>query len=353
VKKMQVRKGHDMSNLNFYENEVLVSYAWTDESERMVDELEQAFAEYGMRIVRDKKEIGYKGSLEAFEQRIGRGQCVILVISDKYLRSEHCMYELVEVDKNRHLSDRIFPIVLTEAKIYDAIDRLDYIKYWEDKIEKLNQALRDIKVMTHLTGITSDLNKYANIRSSIDHLTDLLSDMNTLTPERHQANGFSTLIDAVKLAMGKTVSVSSYEIIKENDESINTAQQPLKSYYRDLLVIKEYLPEFERKLSQSASNLGILIAAQDKFDDLGKIIALIMQEIENMGEAAPYSLSDLVRISELTDMIYNLIESASGMVAIGGNPNQQLNQISQNLSLFRKLIGQLSLSLGKIDSFDS
>ena len=42
-----------------------------------------------------------------FEQRIGQGQCIILVISDKYLRSEHCMFELVEVDKNRDLRERI------------------------------------------------------------------------------------------------------------------------------------------------------------------------------------------------------------------------------------------------------
>ena len=77
--------------MNNYEKAVFVSYAWGGESERIVDELERAFAEHGIRIIRDKKDLGYKGSIEAFEQRIGHGQCVVLVISDKYLRSEHCM----------------------------------------------------------------------------------------------------------------------------------------------------------------------------------------------------------------------------------------------------------------------
>jgi hypothetical protein len=186
-----------------YENAVFVSYAWGGESERTVDELEQAFAEHGIRIIRDKKDLGYKGSIEAFEQRIGQGQCIVLVISDKYLRSEHCMYELAEVDKNQGLRERIFPVVLADARIYNAIDRLNHIKYWDEQIEKLNQAVKEVNVITNLSGIMADLDKYARIRASFDHLVDLLSDMNTLTPELHASSGYSTLISAVKPAMAE------------------------------------------------------------------------------------------------------------------------------------------------------
>lgn len=184
-----------------YENAVFISYAWGGESEQTVDELEQAFAKHGIRIVRDKKDLGYKGSIEMFERRIGQGQCIVLVISDKYLRSEHCMHELVEVDTNRSLRERIFPIVLADARIYKAMDRLTYIKYWDEQIEKLNQSIKEVGILTNLAGITADLDKYARIRSNFDHLIDLLRDMNALTPEIHTANGFSTLISAVERAM--------------------------------------------------------------------------------------------------------------------------------------------------------
>jgi hypothetical protein len=186
-----------------YENAVFVSYAWGGDSEHAVDELEKAFAGSGIHIVRDKKALGYKGSIEEFEQRIGRGQCVVLVISDKYLRSEHCMYELVEINENHNLRERIFPIVLADAGIYKSFDRLNYIKYWEEQIEKLNQAIKEIKVMANMEGFMADLNKYARIRASFDRLTDLLSDMNALTPEIHSSNGFSDLISAVERAIGK------------------------------------------------------------------------------------------------------------------------------------------------------
>ncbi len=181
-----------------YENAVFVSYAWEDESERTVDDLEQAFAKHGISLERDKKSLDYKDSIEAFEQRIGRGQCVVLVISEKYLHSEHCMYELLVVDENQNLRDRIFPIVLADAGIYKPVDRLNHIKYWDDQIKKLNQEVKKVGVITNVDGIIADLKKYVRIRASFDHLSGLLSDMNALTPEMHAVHGFSAIITTVK-----------------------------------------------------------------------------------------------------------------------------------------------------------
>lgn len=212
--------------MNNYESAVLVSYAWSGESEHTVDELESAFAAHGIRIVRDKKDLGYKGSIEAFEQRISQGQYIILVISDKYLRSEHCMYELAEADKNRNLRDRIFPIVLADADIYKPAGQLKYIKHWEEQIEQLDQAMRGLRVMTNLSDIPADLDKYANIRASVAHLTDLLRDMNALTPEMHAANGFSTLIGAVECAMTGKLPESSLAHPPQNMDSSKDAKTP-------------------------------------------------------------------------------------------------------------------------------
>jgi hypothetical protein len=347
-----------MSALNFYEDEVFVSYAWGGESERMVDELEKAFTERGIRIVRDKKELDYKGSIEAFEQRIGQGQCIVLVISDKYLRSEHCMYELVEADRNRNLRDRIFPLILTEAQIYKAIDRLNYIKYWDEQIEQLDLAIKNTKIMANLSGITSDLDKYASIRASIDHLTDLLSDMNTLTPEMHAASGFSTLIDAVERVMNKkginsvqfVTTINTHGLSSREIEFVDSKKPLLKTYYLGVLAGRDYLAEFESKINQSTSNLGILITAQDEINDLAMTVARITEEIPSMDKGVAFPLSDLRRISELINITYNLVKSAAGLVAMGGNPAQQLNQISQNLPLLRNLIEQLFLWLREMNT---
>ncbi len=70
-----------------YEQAVFISYAWGAEREEIVNQADQALQKRGIKIIRDKRELGYKGSINAFMERIGRGDCVILVISDKYLRS--------------------------------------------------------------------------------------------------------------------------------------------------------------------------------------------------------------------------------------------------------------------------
>lgn len=198
------RFNNQQQDINNYENAVFVSYAWGNESERDVDDLERFFSKHGISIVRDKKNLDYKSSIEAFEQRMGRGQCIVLVISDKYLRSEHCMHELLMLNENRNLRERIFPVVLADAHIYSPLDRLNYIKYWDEKIQKLNLAIKGVNVMTNLANIMANLEKYARIRASFDYLTDLLSDMNTLTPEIHAISGFSALISAVERSMDVT-----------------------------------------------------------------------------------------------------------------------------------------------------
>lgn len=186
-----------------YENEVFVSYAWGGESERMVDELEKVFTKRGLFIVRDKKDLDYRGSIKEFEQRIGCGQCVVLVISKKYLESENCMYELVEIDENKDFRQRVFPIVLADAEIYKSKSRIAYIRYWDKRIKELNKELKSVDRLTHLDGFTDELNLFDRIRSKFDHLSKLLSDMNALTPEIHAATGFSILIKQVESTLKK------------------------------------------------------------------------------------------------------------------------------------------------------
>lgn len=199
---------------------IFVSYAWEKESERTVNELERAFASRGIRIIRDQTDLAYKASIHEFEQRLGRGECVILVISDKYLRSEHCMYELMEVDRNQNIRERVFPIVLEDARIFKSIDRLGYINYWEERIEQLNQAIKQGRYVTNKDSIIDDLEKYNDIRGRFDHLSNLLCDMNVLTPQTHATSSYSILINAVanKLTGFSTAVVDTSSAQPQNEE---------------------------------------------------------------------------------------------------------------------------------------
>lgn len=176
--------------------EIFISYAWGGESEELVDRLDTVFQEKGILIVRDKRDAGYRASIMEFMRRIGRGKAVIAVISNRYLESKNCMFELIEIAKNGDFRDRIFPIVLKDANIYKPVPRLRYIKYWEEQIQELDAALKEVSA-ANLQGFREAIDLYTQIRNTIAGLVDTLSDMNTLTPQIHSESNFKELLNAI------------------------------------------------------------------------------------------------------------------------------------------------------------
>jgi internalin A len=190
-------KASDDSETNLDpQKEIYLSYAWGGESEKLVNDLDQAFQQRGVTIVRDKRDLGYKGSIKEFMERIGRGKSVVVVISDKYLKSKNCMFELIQIAENEQFKDRIFPVVLSDANIYDAVRRLEYIKHWETMKKDLNKAMRGVSA-ENLQGIREEIDLFDTIRDEIANLTNILQDMNTRTPDMHRDSDFQTLYDAV------------------------------------------------------------------------------------------------------------------------------------------------------------
>ena len=187
-----------------YEQAVFISYAWGGESEEIVNQIDLALQQRDLTIIRDKRELGYKGSISAFMERIGQGNCVIVVISDKYLRSPNCMFELVEIAEGKQFHDRVFPIVLSNAEIYDPVKRLKYVKHWEDKLVELDQAMREVKSQANLQGVREEIDQYSRFRDKISGLTSILKDMNTLTLDMHRDSDFSEIYNGIEARMAGT-----------------------------------------------------------------------------------------------------------------------------------------------------
>ncbi len=183
-----------------YEQTVFISYAWGGEREEIVNQIDTSLHERGIKIVRDKRDLRYRGSIQKFMERIGQGNCVIVVISDKYLRSPNCMFELVEIAENQQLHDRIFPIVLADANIYDPVKRIDYVRHWEIKRAELAEAMKTLDP-ANLQGIREDMDLYDRIRDKISGLASILKDMNTLTTDMHRDSDFSELYTAIEKRM--------------------------------------------------------------------------------------------------------------------------------------------------------
>lgn len=178
-------------------NHVFISYAWGGESERIVNELDADLQAKGILVVRDKRDLAFKGMIRDFMRQFGHGHAVIVVISDKYLKSPNCMFELVEIARNKDFYDRVFPIVLGDADINDPLNRVNYIKYWEAKIKKLEKAMKSVS-LANQQGMREELDSYDEIRDNISNLTFFLKDINSLTAEIQENSNFASLISALE-----------------------------------------------------------------------------------------------------------------------------------------------------------
>ena len=177
--------------------EVFISYAWGGDSEALVNQVDRIFQEKNINLIRDKRNLSFRGSIKTFMQQIGRGKAVIAVISEKYLKSENCMFELVEIAANGDLYDRIFPIILSDAQIYKPVKRIRYIQHWEQEKAELDEAMKTVD-SANLQGFRESIDLYTRIRATIAELTETLKDMNTLSPEIHTDSGFKELISAIE-----------------------------------------------------------------------------------------------------------------------------------------------------------
>ena len=107
--------------------EVFISYAWGGDSEEITNKVDEALKASKINLVRDKRDLGFKGRIKDFMQQIGKGRAVVVIISDKYLKSENCMFELIQTFQNDEFTDRILPIVLEDARIHKPRERLKYV----------------------------------------------------------------------------------------------------------------------------------------------------------------------------------------------------------------------------------
>jgi len=178
------------------EREVFISYAWNEESKAVAAELDRAFQDEGILIVQDQRDLGFRGDIRGFMEGIGRGRCVIVILSDKYLESENCLFELLEIAMQGDFADRVFPVVLDSARIYKPLDRLRYVRYWEQQIAEFDEELKSVSA-ANLQGFRDEIDLYTQIRAELPRLADILKNMNALTPEAHRESGYAQVVQAV------------------------------------------------------------------------------------------------------------------------------------------------------------
>src|SRR5271166_6567941 len=158
-----------------------VSYAWADptdpDREAIVDQACEEAEKRGTPIIRDKTTLTFGDSIAKFMKGIGEGDRIFVVLSDKYLKSSFCMFELFEIWRNSRQDRaeflrRVRIYTLGDAKIWKPVDRVKYAKYWKDQHEELKQAVGEAGL--DVLG-EEDLRSYKHMQDFASKVGDILA----------------------------------------------------------------------------------------------------------------------------------------------------------------------------------
>lgn len=74
--------------------DIFLSYSWVDE--HIANSIDSQFSYYGITLLRDVRDLKYKQSISDFMKKVRSTDNIIIIISENYLQSKNCMYEVLE-----------------------------------------------------------------------------------------------------------------------------------------------------------------------------------------------------------------------------------------------------------------
>ena len=188
------------------DKKIYFSYAWGVGKTDVVSKMYDCLKASGFNVVRDKADLQYQGSITTFMTEIGKADFAIVVISDKYLKSKYCMFELYELYRNagmnsEALKHKIFPIRLEEIDLSDPSVQMLYVDFWEAKELEMGQLLKaNINTLT-----PEQANQYQvvkRIKDEVGNILPIMSDLNALNMEILLENDCAAIKLAIRKAAG-------------------------------------------------------------------------------------------------------------------------------------------------------
>lgn len=180
---------HNRNVAELHIKKVFLSYSHNDTCiADLVDERLNFFGKGRLTISRDKRTLEYKSDIEKFMQTVSSHDFMVSIISDSYLKSQGCMYEVSELMRDRAFNNKLLAIILSKsdesyysvdnkpeqikAEVY-SLNRFEYIKYWEAEKEKVNKLNAEISDLALKQGLVDEIKQINVIAMNVAELIEI------------------------------------------------------------------------------------------------------------------------------------------------------------------------------------
>ncbi|WP_370398599.1 toll/interleukin-1 receptor domain-containing protein [Tenacibaculum dicentrarchi] len=301
---------------------LFISYSW--QTKDLADKIANDLEVIGIIVIKDNKELDYTDNIPNFMKRIRSSDYALLLISDNYIKSKNCLYEILELQKDDNHWDKVLPIVCDGTKIYTALDRIKYIQFWEQKTSELETALKSISPINS-TELYKDLKLFKDISFNLDRFLKQISESLHFKPEEIFEKGYKPITD--KLGFGpNTESLTSLLNIYlipdlekreiELDKYISNHKE--SAYYfsikgstaRDLFKFKQAIYFYEKGLSIESTHFSILNNYGQIAEHINKDYKKAKELYERAVESNPKSDIARLNLGVLLRQYFNDVDRA-------------------------------------------
>jgi len=250
----------------------------------VADSIDNDFQKIGITFKRDIRDVGYMESFKKYMELIRDNGYALMIISDEFLKSENCMFEVLEFMKEKDVHERILLIVLENANIFSISGKADYIKHWNNKFEEINDKIKDLPPEDSIPLI-EELKKVKNIKSDIADFLKIISDKKSVPLSKLKQENYRAILEKIgfkhselleelfkignitdneekDIALDKFIQLNPFVslayFLKAYLSDGNGEYKKAKRYYEEALKI-------DPDLIEAHNNLGLLL--NEKFND--------------------------------------------------------------------------------------
>ena len=229
------------------DNPVYISYAWANSEHPNIEEDVKHLCEilevHHIYYKQDKINLcPYRWSIQKAEEEIGEGTAIIVVISERYLKSLHCMNEWHLMRENGKIWERVFPVVLEDAKVTndDIFDK--YRVFFEERKQYIiDKQLKD----SPLKKVEVKATESNFFIDDLKHVYQYLANYNCGNLSKLRENNYAIIINQLKeFLQQKNGSIIIHKPITKEDIDKNTKK-----------VFPFYIPEGLLQRDLEADNL--------------------------------------------------------------------------------------------------
>ena len=203
---------------NNKEPNIFLSYSHKDK--KIANRVDDFFISKKLSLTRDEKDASPYSDLKKFMDTIRDHDYVIMLISDAYLKSTNCMYEVVQFIQEKNYSDRIFPIIIdNEVNIFDQSEHSKYINYWQVKHKELGDKIKTLK-NNGIISLQEELDKINIFQSNIGKFLKKIVELKCIPLDELESTNYKAILDKIS---------KTFDVLQKKEVEIKSDKLKLRT----------------------------------------------------------------------------------------------------------------------------